>query len=52
MDNYVVRGFYSGRSADVFAIQKPYWLFGKEGTSHGRAASDRNAHRQHWPHFA
>jgi arylsulfatase A-like enzyme len=35
MDDYVVRGFYSGRSADVFAIQKPYWLFGKEGTSHG-----------------
>ena len=35
IDSYVARGFYSSRSADVFAIQKPYWLFTAEGTSHG-----------------
>jgi predicted AlkP superfamily pyrophosphatase or phosphodiesterase len=35
IDEYVAHGFYSSRSADVFVIQRPYWLFGKEGTSHG-----------------
>jgi arylsulfatase A-like enzyme len=35
IDNYVARGFYPSRSPDVFAIQKPYWLFGDGGTSHG-----------------
>jgi len=35
IDSYVARGFYSSRSADVFVIQKPYWLFTAEGTSHG-----------------
>jgi Type I phosphodiesterase / nucleotide pyrophosphatase len=29
------RGYYRGRSADLFIVQKPYWLASKEGTSHG-----------------
>ena len=35
IDQYMQRGFYPDRSADVYAIQKPYWLYGTEGTSHG-----------------
>ena len=31
----IQRGYYRGRSADLFIIQKPYWLASKEGTSHG-----------------
>ena len=31
----VQRGYYRGRSADLFIVQKPYWLASKEGTSHG-----------------
>jgi len=29
------RGYYRGRSADFFIVQKPYWLGTKEGTTHG-----------------
>ena len=29
------RGYYRGRAADLFIVQKPYWLASKEGTSHG-----------------
>jgi hypothetical protein len=29
------RGYYRGRAADLFIVQKPYWLATKEGTSHG-----------------
>lgn len=29
------RGYYRGRAADLFIIQKPYWLASKQGTSHG-----------------
>jgi predicted AlkP superfamily pyrophosphatase or phosphodiesterase len=29
------RGYYRGRSADLFIVQKPYWLASKDGTSHG-----------------
>jgi predicted AlkP superfamily pyrophosphatase or phosphodiesterase len=29
------RGYYRDRAADLFIIQKPYWLASKEGTSHG-----------------
>ena len=35
IDDFVARGFYADRSPDVIAIQKPYWLFGAEGSSHG-----------------
>ena len=35
IDRYMQSGFYADRSADVWAVQKPYWLFGTEGTSHG-----------------
>lgn len=35
IDTYMARSFYAERSPDVYAIQKPYWLFGSEGTSHG-----------------
>ncbi len=35
IDDYVARSFYTDRSPDVIAIQKPYWLFGAEGSSHG-----------------
>ncbi len=31
----VDRGYYRGRSADLFIIQKPYWLASQDGTSHG-----------------
>jgi len=33
--NLVQRGFYRGRSGDVFFVQKPYWIGYKDGTSHG-----------------
>jgi predicted AlkP superfamily pyrophosphatase or phosphodiesterase len=29
------RGYYRGRAADLFIVQKPYWLASKQGTSHG-----------------
>ena len=29
------RGYYRGRSADLFIVQKPYWLASTAGTSHG-----------------
>jgi predicted AlkP superfamily pyrophosphatase or phosphodiesterase len=29
------RGYYRGRAADLFIIQKPYWLASQTGTSHG-----------------
>jgi len=29
------RGYYRGRSADLYIVQKPYWLASKTGTSHG-----------------
>ena len=29
------RGYYRGRTADLFILQKPYWLASKQGTSHG-----------------
>ena len=29
------RGYYRGRAADLFIVQKPYWLASKDGTSHG-----------------
>lgn len=35
VDEYVDRSFYPQRSPDVVVILKPYYLFGKEGTSHG-----------------
>ncbi len=31
----IQRGYYRGRAADLFIVQKPYWLASKEGTSHG-----------------
>jgi arylsulfatase A-like enzyme len=31
----VQRGYYRGRSGDLFVVQKPYWLASKDGTSHG-----------------
>ena len=31
----IERGYYRGRSADLFIVQKPYWLASKDGTSHG-----------------
>jgi predicted AlkP superfamily pyrophosphatase or phosphodiesterase len=31
----VERGYYRGRSGDLFLVQKPYWLASKQGTSHG-----------------
>jgi predicted AlkP superfamily pyrophosphatase or phosphodiesterase len=34
-DDYVARSFFPSRGPDLFVIFKPYWLFGKEGTSHG-----------------
>jgi hypothetical protein len=34
-DDYVARSFFPARGPDLFVIFKPYWLFGKEGTSHG-----------------
>jgi len=34
-DDYVARSFFPARGPDLFVIFKPYWLFGKGGTSHG-----------------
>lgn len=31
----VQRGYYRGRAADLFLVQKPYWLASRSGTSHG-----------------
>jgi predicted AlkP superfamily pyrophosphatase or phosphodiesterase len=31
----IERGYYRGRAADLFIVQKPYWLASKDGTSHG-----------------
>jgi predicted AlkP superfamily pyrophosphatase or phosphodiesterase len=35
IDEYVARAFYPQRGPDVLVVVKPYYLFGKEGTSHG-----------------
>jgi predicted AlkP superfamily pyrophosphatase or phosphodiesterase len=35
IDEYVARSFYPQRGPDVIVIIKPYFLFGKSGTSHG-----------------
>ncbi len=35
IDEYVARSFYPQRGPDVIVILKPYFLFGKSGTSHG-----------------
>ena len=35
IDEYVARAFYPQRGPDVLVVIKPYYLFGKEGTSHG-----------------
>jgi predicted AlkP superfamily pyrophosphatase or phosphodiesterase len=34
-DDYVARSFFPSRGPDLFVVFKPYWLFGKGGTSHG-----------------
>jgi arylsulfatase A-like enzyme len=31
----IQRGYYRGRAADLFIVQKPYWLASQSGTSHG-----------------
>jgi Type I phosphodiesterase / nucleotide pyrophosphatase len=31
----VDRGYYRGRAADLFIVQKPYWLASVDGTTHG-----------------
>jgi hypothetical protein len=33
--NLMQRGFYRERAADLFIIQKPYWIASKDGTTHG-----------------
>jgi hypothetical protein len=35
MGNLVQRGYYRARAADLFIIQKPYWIASKDGTTHG-----------------
>ncbi len=35
----VANSYSPGRSADVFTILKPYWIFGKTDTTHGTAYS-------------
>ncbi|ADV83032.1 alkaline phosphatase family protein [Terriglobus saanensis] len=35
IDDYVARSFFPERGPDVIVIIKPYYLFGKSGTSHG-----------------
>ena len=35
IDEYMARSFFPERSPDVLVAIKPYYLFGKEGTSHG-----------------
>ena len=45
VDDYVARSFFPARGPDLFVIFKPYWLFGKEGTSHGtRGTTTRMFH--------
>jgi hypothetical protein len=31
----VMNGFYFRRSADVYIMLEPYWMFGRSGTTHG-----------------
>jgi arylsulfatase A-like enzyme len=33
----VMNGFFPGRSADVYVLLEPYWMFGASGTTHGTA---------------
>lgn len=35
IDRYMQRGFFADCGADMWAVQKPYWLFSTEGNSHG-----------------
>jgi predicted AlkP superfamily pyrophosphatase or phosphodiesterase len=35
IDEYMIRGFFAERGPDVMVALKPYYLFGKSGTSHG-----------------
>ena len=35
VDQLIQRGYFPGRSPDVVVVMQPYYLFGKEGTSHG-----------------
>ncbi|HZT30958.1 MAG TPA: alkaline phosphatase family protein [Bryobacteraceae bacterium] len=35
----VMNGFYGPRSADVYVLLEPYWLFGASGTTHGTTFS-------------
>ena len=35
----VLNGFYVQRSADVYVLLEPYWLFGNSGTTHGSTFS-------------
>lgn len=35
IDEYIARAFFPQRGPDVLVVIKPYYLFGKEGTSHG-----------------
>jgi len=35
----VMQGFYVRRSADVFILLEPYWMFGSSGTTHGTTFS-------------
>jgi hypothetical protein len=33
--NLMQRGYYRERAADLFIVQKPYWIASKDGTTHG-----------------
>jgi hypothetical protein len=33
--NLMQRGYYRARAADLFIVQKPYWIAAKDGTTHG-----------------
>jgi len=35
----VMNGFYVRRSADVFLLLEPYWMFASHGTTHGSTFS-------------
>ncbi len=35
----VMNGFYARRSADIYVLLEPYWMFGSEGTTHGTTFS-------------
>ncbi len=35
----VMNGFYGRRSADIYVLLEPYWMFGKTGTTHGTTFS-------------